>query len=224
MQYVFLIAIFLFHSTLSVAESHLPENAAAWNQRGNLALSHGDYRDAEDAYRHALELASDPQSEARIWNNLAVTWKRQHRWDESASAYERCLQLRAEESRSAPVDYAMTLNNLAEALSHARKTGRAAYILRQALNLIQDLPQPPQSELAAVLNNFGVIKGYQGYYTSGARILERSLTVKRAIYGPSHPETQLTESNLASLKRDAANHKGPSALRVDAMEFETKRR
>jgi tetratricopeptide (TPR) repeat protein len=199
-------------------------NAAEWNRRGNLALSRGDYPGAELCYRNALDLAPDSQSQARIWSNLALAWKRQRRWHDSVSAYEQSLRLGAGEPHRAPAEEAITLSNLAETLCHMKETARAAQLMKAALDRIESMPGPPLADLAAVLNNFGVIKGRQGYYTAGARMLERSLAIKRSLYGPAHPETVLTETNLAGLRRDAASRGGPSPHRVDIMELRASQR
>ncbi|MBL8232003.1 MAG: tetratricopeptide repeat protein [Bryobacterales bacterium] len=198
--------------------------AVEWNQRGNTAFAQEKYGEAEQAYRRALDLATDHHQAARLWSNLAVALKKQRQWREAAGAYEHSLKLRADSHEADTADYAITLSNLAETRCQLQQTEIAVALLRRALRILESLPQPPQRDVAAVLNNFGVAKGRLGYYTAGARMLTQALRLKQSLYGPVHPEVRLTEANLAALHREAATVGGPSPYRVDVMEWTSNRR
>lgn len=201
-----------------------PVTAVEWNQRGNTAFAQGKYGEAEHAYRYALDVAKDDHQAARLWSNLAVALKKQRQWREAAGAYERSLELRADSHEAETADYAITLSNLAETRCQLQQPEIAVPLLRRALRILDSMPQPPQRDMAAVLNNFGVAKGRLGYYTAGARMLTQSLRLKQSLYGLVHPEVRLTEANLAALHREAATVGGPSPYRVDVMEWTSTRR
>ena len=73
-------------------------------------------------------------------------------------------------------------------------------IYRSALAYYEERYGPDHFEVAATLNNLGVIRYEQGDTIEGKELLERCLAIKLKLFGENHPEVTLTRANLDRLK------------------------
>ena len=58
---------------------------------------------------------------------------------------------------------------------------------------------PNDPDVAAILNNLGVLHRKHGQYSQAQRYLARALAIKKTAFGSDHPEVALTLSNLAQV-------------------------
>jgi tetratricopeptide (TPR) repeat protein len=83
--------------------------AAFWINRSLLQYQQGQYEQAIDSARHALQF--DPNS-AEAWNNIAAGNEGLHHWDEAIAAAQKAIALKP--------DFQLARNNLAWSLSQKK--------------------------------------------------------------------------------------------------------
>jgi len=128
----------------------------------------------------------------------------QQTWDAAMQAGETALQRgqyeQAEKIFSAAVHkaekfglhdrrVAVTLAHLAQAYS----------VYLEALKIYQDVHGENHLDVAAMLNNLGVLHRKHGQYADAQRLLTRALSIKEKLLGTDHPEVALALSNLAAM-------------------------
>ena len=94
---------------------------------------------------------------------------------------------------------ALTLTFLARACEGQRKFVDAEPRYLEALRIVQKVRGPDHPDVAAILNNLGVLHRMHGQYPEAEHYLERALAIKEGAHGPSHPDVALTVTNLAQL-------------------------
>ncbi len=107
---------------------------------------------------------------------------------------------------------ALTLTFLARAYEGQRKFVDAEPQYLEALRLVQKVRGPDHLDVAAILNNLGVLNRMHGQYPEAEHYLKRALAIKEGAHGPSHPDVALTVTNLAQLHAAKGEHKTAAPL------------
>lgn len=94
---------------------------------------------------------------------------------------------------------ALTLTSLAQAYEGQRKFVDAEPRYLEALRILRKVRGAVHPDVAAILNNLGVLHRMHGQYPEAEQYLQQALSIKEAAHGPSHPDVALTLSNLAQL-------------------------
>lgn len=92
---------------------------------------------------------------------------------------------------------ALTWYQLAQAEQAQRKFDRAELHYGQALTRLQQVKGEAHPEVAAVLNNLGVLHRIHGQYAEAEPLLKRALAIKEQALGAGHPDVALSLNNLA---------------------------
>jgi len=92
---------------------------------------------------------------------------------------------------------AVALYQLAQAEQAQRKFDRAELHYGQALTRLQQVKGETHPEVAAVLNNLGVLHRLHGQYAEAEPLLKRALAIKEQALGAGHPDVALSLNNLA---------------------------
>lgn len=108
------------------------------------------------------------------------------------AASDRASRFGAEDARSA-----LTWYQLAQAEQAQRKFDQAELHYGQALTRLQQVKGEAHPEVAAVLNNLGVLHRLHGQYAEAEPLLKRALAIKEQALGAGHPDVALSLNNLA---------------------------
>jgi Tfp pilus assembly protein PilF len=101
------------------------------------------------------------------------------------------------------------VNTMADAVAWAglldglERYSESVPVYLRALAFYESRLGPDHFEVAATLNNLGMVRAMQGDAVEAANLLERSLTIKRKLFGADHPEVRLTDANLKEVKQTA---------------------
>ncbi len=94
---------------------------------------------------------------------------------------------------------AFALYQLAQAEQAQRRFDQAELHYGQALKLLQEVRGEEHPDVAAILNNLGVLHRLHGQVTEAEPLLRRALAIKEKAFGPEHQEVALGLHNLAML-------------------------
>lgn len=94
---------------------------------------------------------------------------------------------------------ALTLTFLAQAYEGQRNFVDAEPRYLEALRILRKVRGPNHPDVAAILNNLGVLHRMHGQYPEAEHYLKRALAIKEGARGASHPDVALTVMNLAEL-------------------------
>ena len=94
---------------------------------------------------------------------------------------------------------AFALYQLAQAEQAQRKFDQAELHYGQALKLLQEVRGAEHPDVAAILNNLGVLHRLHGQFAEAEPLLRRALAIKEKAFGPEHQEVALGLHNLAML-------------------------
>jgi len=90
-------------------------------------------------------------------------------------------------------------DDTAQALAAQGKYVEAEPLYLQALKIYQDVHGENHVDVAATLNNLGVLHRMHGQYTQAEPLLVRALEIKERVHGPDHPDVALSLHNLGQL-------------------------
>lgn len=107
--------------------------------------------------------------------------------------------IKARGSQQDDLRVALTLTFLARAYEGQRRFVEAEPRYLEALRILRRVQGPDHPDVAAVLNNLGVLNRLHGQYPEAAYYLNRALAIKEAARGPSDLDVALTVTNLAEL-------------------------
>jgi tetratricopeptide (TPR) repeat protein len=129
----------------------LEDSVHTWRSRALIATSRGQIREAQQAYSHAIRLATDVKTKGRLANGIGSMLGRLGHLKEAVEWFEVCLQWLESGQRATPLhNLALTLmlmGRFAEALPHAK----AALDLAQARGMAR-LQGPVLSYTIAALH------------------------------------------------------------------------
>ena len=131
------------------------------------------------------------------------------KYRESATAYDRCLQLR-------PDDGAI-LNRLALSLGYAGDSAAAERIFRRALDINEKTLGPENPEVAYSLNGLGFALQDKGDFAGAESLYRRALAIREKALGPDHPLVANCLNDIALLLQAKGDYKGAEALYRQAL-------
>ena len=154
--------------------------------RGALALSTGDYEDAQQAYARALRLAEergDVAQRADALNNLGAVAAREGRYDDGALLFAQAVELQESELGSDHPDLADQLHNLGSMRRASGDHEGAATALGRALALRTAALGPEHELVAGTVHAIGNLHFARAEYVEAEVLLRRALQIYEA--GPS---------------------------------------
>jgi len=115
----------------------------------------------------------------------------QGKYQESADAYERCLQIRTQDT--------VVLNNEALSLAAAGDYAGATLLYRKVLEIFESKLGPGDSKLAIALENLGRLLEVNGDYEAAEPLYRRALSIEERVLQSDHPRISISLKNLAAL-------------------------
>jgi tetratricopeptide (TPR) repeat protein len=186
------------------AQGNQEELAIAMNEHAVTLRAQGQYRQAEELYRQALEIdhvatGHALSGRANLLNNLALAVEEQGRWDEAEGLYRQALDIDRTTIGEVHPAYAAHLNNLAGVIRKQGRLDEAAVLFRQALDVTHTALGENHPDYANRLNNFGLVLYDQGKIDEARDNLKAALAIWRARLGDRHPDTQASIEDVLHL-------------------------
>lgn len=169
--------------------------------RGDLRRELGEYDDARDDYKQAIDqLESQPgrlDQLGRLHANFGAVHDAQGREDRAAEEWEQAMSCFERHDPPLLLDVAAMANNL----GFIRKRnddhhGAETYFLR-ALEILHSQLGPEHEETATVASNLGALYHAAGYYEQAREIHMMALENRRKLFGENHADTAQSHNNLA---------------------------
>ncbi|HEV2148476.1 MAG TPA: tetratricopeptide repeat protein [Longimicrobiaceae bacterium] len=174
------------------------------NARGRVGMARELPREAEDAFRKALESARTPQDRGIALLNLAESLLQQERLVE-AEAVARELEKTAIVHRT--IYLLLDLYRMLGAIARARGDAEGFLFYEQALDLCRERGAP-LVELAATQHEYALFEAAQGSPESAAERLREALALYERL--GMGPELSRARAELARITGSAAPAQGPT--------------
>lgn len=107
---------------------------------------------------------------------------------------------------------AITLTFLAQAFEGQGKFVEAEQRYVEALRIMRKVRGAEHPDVAAILNNLGVLNRMHGQYAEAEHYLGQALSIKERAHGPLHPDVALTVTNLAQLHVARGDYRTAASL------------
>jgi tetratricopeptide (TPR) repeat protein len=178
------------------------DTATAWNDLGEIYEAQGDYRKAESAQLHALEirrrlLQPDDLVIAASLNEIGELYGTM---GESRKAMDLFQQGLAIVDRSAPGSgiAAVLHNNLGEFYHTWGDFPQAEQHYRRAWALLEKLTGPGSADTAIAIGNLASLFSDEGAFDKAEPLHLRCLEIQKSVWGPDSPDTAQSFHNLGS--------------------------
>ncbi|HZL70244.1 MAG TPA: tetratricopeptide repeat protein [Candidatus Limnocylindrales bacterium] len=133
----------------------------------------------------------------------------QGKYRESAAAFQRCLQIRADD----PV----VLNNTALSLDFAGDYAAAEPLFRRALAIDDKALGPEHPDVARDLSNLAELLYHKGEYPAAEPLFRRALAIDEKALGPDNPDVAIRLNNLGLLLKSEGNYSAAEPLYQQAL-------
>lgn len=192
--------------TSAVGVSPEPDTRAttAFNE-ANVATRMGDWAEAERLYRTAVDLWSlalgaDHPFVARGLEGLADVASSQGQYDDSRRLYEQVLGMRKRTLGPTHPQVAWTLASLADVASKAGEPAAALQLANEAVAVFDRSGAGDEPDrLAQALELRGLLQANAGHVNEGRASLEKALSERARMFGPTHPLVASTQVSLAEV-------------------------
>jgi tetratricopeptide (TPR) repeat protein len=186
-----------------LAPEELDQAIQAWGAKttdvqeaGQAALYARNYPKASEAFAESLrereeKLAEDQKGVADSAYFLGQSLDGEGKYRESATAYQRYLQLRPDDS--------VVLDALALSLYRAGDYQTAEPLYRRALAIGEKALGPDHPYVAIYLDNLAVLLEVKGDYQAAEPLFRRALAIGEKALGPDHPYVATYLDSLAAL-------------------------
>lgn len=197
------------------------DTARLLNNLGTLEFYLGRYDKAEATFLRALEIKQELQLEdaglAKDLNNLAEVYRVQARWSEAGSLYLRALEILREEG--SPGEIATALANLALLEAARAHYASAEMRFREALALLQGLPEPDPLDVALQQTNLGEMLIDLARFQEAEDLLLAALEIRRELLGDANPLVASSQEGLARLRKAQARFDEAESLLRASLEI-----
>ena len=161
------------------------------------------FREAAVLYRRALRDANAIRGSgpvvATIYHNLGGLEHSRGAFAAGEKLARRGLAIRRKTLGAGHVDVVADEVALGAILVERGKLSEAARLYTRALRIWGRRPAAHRYDLAVLHNNLGALYAMKGRATAARRHFGRALTIKRGLFGASHPEIDITFRQLAAL-------------------------
>ena len=132
---------------------------------------------------------------ALCMSNIGIVLSKQGKYDESLKYYQRALSIRKDSLEIQPKEIADCYESIGTTLHRQGKNSEALKALEEALSICPK--QNNETSLASILNSLGVVSETLGNNKRALDYYERSLNIKKILYGNEHPQNANTINNMA---------------------------
>jgi len=180
-----------------------PLIATGLNNLGSLYLARGEFDQAADYFRRAIDLlsrlGSDSAQLVTSFTNLAGVYVRKGDLDRSDSLLQRALDIQRRALDPLHPEIANTLNNLGGIAYRRGDYAATEPRFREALRIWREVYGPEHPQTARGLNNLAATLEKLGDLAQAEELYRETLAVKRKLLGDAHPSVAITLNNLGLL-------------------------
>ena len=183
--------------------------------------SRGDYGAAEQHASEALDLlrqgSARPEKESIALQHLAVSLKRQGRFDEAEDLYRESLAIRREVVQGDDEEAISTITSLAELLRVQGRLDEAEMLHRDALAAARRIHGSTHPLIGSCLNNLGLVLQDKEDLEAAEMVLREALEHDRRLFIADHPGLASRMNNLAALLKTMERYDEAETLHRQAL-------
>lgn len=188
----------------------LAELSRALNALANVQEQNNELALAENAHREALALKRQLHGDthprvATTLNNLGAVLAKQSKFEEAEATYREALAMRKKVYKDDNLRISTTQNNLALLLVRKGDLDGAEPLYRESLAIRRQHGEMTTT-VATGLNNLAGLLRAKGDADGALAAYRESLRVRRAVQGANHPNTAITQMNLAEHLSSMGHH------------------
>jgi len=178
-----------------------PDYATLINNRATQKREQGNYREAENLFRQAMEIGEktigkEHPNYATNCGNLAGALESQEKYGEAEPLRRLALDIHQTTLGDDHPHVAIGLNNLALVLEYQDKFTEAEDLYRRALDIDKKSVGEQHPQYASHLNNLAGVLRAQGQQDEAEPLYRRAVDICLRTLGPEHPHTLGTQQNL----------------------------
>jgi tetratricopeptide (TPR) repeat protein len=159
---------------------------------------------------------------AASFNNLALLYDFQGRYNEAEPLYSQALTLTRKLLGKEHSGVAASLNNLAGLYYSQGRYSEAEPLYSQALALTSKLLGEEHPDVAVSLNNLAELYSSQSRYSEAEPLFTKALTLWRKLLGEEHPSVATSLNNLAGLYSSQGKYSEAEPLYIQALALSRK--
>ncbi|MGI9175120.1 MAG: tetratricopeptide repeat protein, partial [Rhodothermales bacterium] len=202
--------------------------ARTLNERADLLRVQGNYSEAEELLREALDIYRDltegdvdPEEAPELTqslNSLAELLREKGDYAAAEEPYQEALAIRRDLWGESDPKVVESLNNLGLLLYEKGELVEAERIFREALEIYQRAPEREDAQMADVLDNLGHLMQRKGELAEAERIFEDALNLKIRILGDENWRVAEGLVNLGRIYQARGNLESAAGLFWEAIE------
>lgn len=194
-------AVFL---TVGAGCSEAPDTTwNAYNKAGQAAYKAGDYAEAAEEFRKAVELAQASENQdlrlATSLNNLAEVYRVQGDLSKAEPLFKEALEVREAKLGDDSEEVALSLNNLAAVYQAQGRYEAALPLFKKSLAVMERVHGKDHPQVGIALNNLAGIYRATGNFEAAEPLFKRSLVIWELAFGVEHQYVAAALTNLAEL-------------------------
>lgn len=220
----------LYQQALHIREQMFgPEHldvAHSLHNLANLYVKQGKYAEAELYYQrgiHIKETLLEPQHPdvAFSLHCLANLYAEQGKYTQAL--YQRTLRI-YQHTPQRLYSHAVisTLSDLATLYQELGRYAEAETLYKQMLQALELMAEPPDLDMALLLNNMAVLSKVQGKYAEAEQLYQRALHIREQLLDPEHPDIAQSLHNLANLRVELSQYTEAEPLYQQALQIRRK--
>lgn len=189
----------LLIDSLNVLEGYDPDMVQGMMAyyKGELGYSLGEWREAGDYYKKAIEhfsVVKDSSKLAAAYNNLGLVHSFQANYDQSLEAYSKSLDI--EFGLDNAIGIAQCYQNMAIVFAAGQQDGKALDFYNKALNVFME--EDALEDAAAIYNNMAAIYSEDGVFDKAELYYNQAINVYKRLRNGQYEARVL--SNIGALK------------------------
>jgi tetratricopeptide (TPR) repeat protein len=171
--------------------------STGWLRLGILLIKLAEYDKAERLYKELLAQNNyDDIEKAYIYHQLGWTKRKQAKYNEALSYYEKALEIRQKTLPAVHPDLAMSNNNIGDAYKGLGENSKALLYYEKGLQMRQEIFSSDHPDLATSYNNIGDLYNDMTEYTKALSFYEIALRMRQKCLPPNHPDLGTSNNNI----------------------------
>ena len=162
-------------------------------------------------------LQSQPESQGRILDSIAVAYERIGLYDTAAEVFAEALGIRSDVYGASSPEVAATLRNQARLLMTTGDYAAATRIVQQALAIDRAAPKQDPPAIAEGLHMLGALSQYQGRFHESESHSRAALRIRREHFGNLSSSFVATLNNLSLSLHSQGRYEEAEALLLETI-------
>jgi len=171
---------------------------SAINRLGQLMITVGELKKAEDVYELLLDSTSkdDEKALARIYNQMGYIKDKQGDYSKAKSFYQNALEIQEKMRPSTDLDLATTYSNIGLLHTNLGDSSNARLYHQKALAIREKLLDQNHPDLATTYNNIGLVCDQLKDYSTALLYYEKTLNIYQKSLPSNHPWVATIYKNI----------------------------